>query len=84
MIISINLDKLPQEFCGRVIDKDFLKDLPKTIDPCGENGEFHTFCLDGPIFKKPISFKLEEQIIRSYPNPSEIGKEVKYAFQELL
>ncbi len=83
ILISINLEKLPQEFCGRVIDESFLADLPAEVDPCGENGEFHTFCFDGPIFKEAISFEIGEQIIRSYPNPSEPGKEVKYAFQEL-
>lgn len=45
-----------QEFCGRTIDQSFLNDLPSHIDPCGENGEFHTFVFDGPIFKNPIKF----------------------------
>lgn len=84
IIVSINLEKLPQEFCGRIIDKGFLEDLPKSVDPCGENGEFHTFCFDGPIFNNPVNFKIGEQIIRSYSNPTRPAKEVKYAFQELL
>lgn len=58
-----------QEFCGRIIDADFIKDLPEGIDPCGENGEFHTFAFEGPIFKKPIDFKLGEKVFKTYPAP---------------
>jgi uncharacterized protein (TIGR00290 family) len=53
-----------QDFCGRVIDQSFLNDLPATVDPCGENGEFHTFVYDGPIFKKRIEFKVGELVLR--------------------
>lgn len=57
------------DFCGRVIDKAFIDDLPNNVDPCGENGEFHTFAFEGPIFKKPISFKLGEKVFRTFPSP---------------
>jgi len=43
-------------FCGRILDKDFLDVLPSNVDPCGENGEFHTFVYDGPIFSYPIKW----------------------------
>lgn len=59
-----------QDFCGKVIDHEFLKALPKAIDPCGENGEFHTFVFDGPIFKNPINFVLGELVYKTFPNPS--------------
>ena len=59
-----------ENFCGRVIDHSFLNDLPEGIDPCGENGEFHTFVFDGPIFSQPINFKLGEKVFKTYPNPS--------------
>lgn len=58
-----------EDFCGRVIDASFIEDLPEGIDPCGENGEFHTFAFEGPIFKKPIDFKLGEKIFKTYPAP---------------
>lgn len=45
---------LPREFAGREFDSRFLEDLPKGVDPCGENGEFHTFVHDGPGFRSPI------------------------------
>ena len=60
-----------EDFCGRVIDHNFIADLPAGIDPCGENGEFHTFVFDGPIFKEPIGFTLGEKIFKTFPNPSE-------------
>ena len=64
--VCVNAKLLGEEFVGRVIDEQFLKDLPKNVDVCGENGEFHTFVFDGPIFSKPINFKLGEKILRSY------------------
>lgn len=66
IVVCVNTDKLDRSFCGRIIDKDFLNDLPEDVDPCGENGEFHTFVFDGPIFKKPIGFKIGELVEKSY------------------
>ncbi len=60
---------LDESFAGRIIDKDFLKDLPSNVDPCGENGEFHTFVFDGPIFKTPIPFNIGEKVFREYEAP---------------
>ncbi|WP_423148341.1 diphthine--ammonia ligase [Rubrolithibacter danxiaensis] len=48
---------LDDSWLGRELNERFLLDLPEGIDPCGENGEFHTFCFDGPVFKKPVNFK---------------------------
>jgi uncharacterized protein (TIGR00290 family) len=53
-----------EEFCGRVIDKRFLSELPVSVDPAGENGEFHSFTFDGPIFKQPVSFTVGEKVLR--------------------
>ncbi|WP_425391909.1 ATP-binding protein [Ekhidna sp.] len=80
--ICVN-DQLGEDFLGREIDDEFLKDLPSSIDPCGENGEFHTFCYEGPIFKQPVNYKLGEKVKRSYPNPSVKG-EVDFWFQDLI
>jgi uncharacterized protein (TIGR00290 family) len=66
IVVCVNANKLDESFCGRIIDKDFLNDLPEGIDPCGENGEFHTFVFEGPIFKQPIDFKKGEIVVRSY------------------
>jgi len=53
-----------EEFCGRVIDERFLSELPASVDPAGENGEFHSFTFDGPIFKQPVSFTIGEKVLR--------------------
>ena len=47
---------LGAEFAGGIIDESFISSLPSRVDPCGENGEFHTFVFDGPNFKQPIRF----------------------------
>lgn len=65
----VNEKFLDKSFVGRVIDEDFLRDLPANVDPCGENGEFHTFVFDGPIFKKPISFEKGDIVLRKYNAP---------------
>ena len=64
--VCVNAKQLNEDFCGRVIDASFIDDLPETVDPCGENGEFHTFVYDGPIFKKPIPFTIGEKVLRRY------------------
>jgi uncharacterized protein (TIGR00290 family) len=51
-------------FAGRELDASFFRDLPPTVDLCGENGEFHTFVFDGPIFRKPIPVKAGEVVER--------------------
>lgn len=64
--VCVNAKLLGEEFVGRVIDEQFITDLPENADVCGENGEFHTFVFDGPIFSKPVNFKLGEKVLRSY------------------
>ena len=64
--VCINSKVLDRSFCGRIIDHEFLADLPPGVDPCGENGEFHTFVFDGPIFKNPIAFEIGEIVQKSY------------------
>jgi uncharacterized protein (TIGR00290 family) len=56
--------KLPSEFAGRVFDSALLRDLPTTVDPCGENGEFHTFVTAGPMFHAPIAVRTGEVVSR--------------------
>ncbi|TVR86973.1 MAG: adenine nucleotide alpha hydrolase [Saprospirales bacterium] len=57
VVVSLDLSKMDASFLGREIDHAFLNDLPPGVDPAGENGEFHTFCFDGPCFKKPVLFE---------------------------
>ena len=69
ILVCVKAELLPQEFAGRIIDKDFLKDLPKNVDPCGENGEFHSFVFDGPAFKNPIAICTGEKVFKEYKAP---------------
>jgi uncharacterized protein (TIGR00290 family) len=55
---------LPRTFAGRELDAAFFADLPSNADPCGENGEFHTFVFDGPIFNHAIPFRTGEVVDR--------------------
>ncbi|MEM1002146.1 MAG: ATP-binding protein, partial [Bacteroidota bacterium] len=72
--ICINASKLDLSFLGREIDMDFLNDLPKHIDPCGENGEFHTFVYDGPIFSSPIPYKKGTVVKKDYSTSQDDSK----------
>ncbi|WP_316784395.1 diphthine--ammonia ligase [Pedobacter frigiditerrae] len=73
-----------QDFCGRIIDESFLDDLPQNIDPAGENGEFHTFVFDRPIFSKPIDFTLGEKLRKTFPDPNQSGNEIGYWYIDLV
>lgn len=63
-ITCVDPKKLPKSFAGRKYDHSFLDDLPDAIDPCGENGEFHSFVFNGPNFKNSIPVKLTEIVER--------------------
>jgi diphthamide synthase (EF-2-diphthine--ammonia ligase) len=54
-ITCIDLRVLGREFAGREFDLQFLQDLPPAVDPCGENGEFHSFVYDAPFFRRPLT-----------------------------
>ncbi|MBE7218360.1 MAG: ATP-binding protein [Caulobacteraceae bacterium] len=60
VVCAVDGAKLPAEFAGRDYDDAFLADLPPSVDPCGENGEFHTFVYDGPGFSAPVPFACGE------------------------
>ncbi len=55
---------LGKEFVGRFIDRQFLAELPAAIDPCGENGEFHSFAFAGPVFREDVGFTIGDVILR--------------------
>jgi len=64
IIVSINTHALSEQFVGRTIDWKFMFDFPKTANVCGENGEYHTFVYDGPVFKRGIPYKVGETFLR--------------------
>ncbi len=58
IVVTTTAEVLGAEFVGRRIDRDFIQTLPPSADPCGENGEYHTFCYAGGMFRNPIPFTL--------------------------
>jgi len=66
IITAVDAKKLSKDFAGQVIDKYLIRQLPKDVDPCGENGEFHSFVFDAPYFKNPIDFDKGEIVYKEY------------------
>ena len=63
-ITCVDPKQLAPEFVGKVYDQSFLDQLPETVDPCGENGEFHSFAFAGPMFRNPIDIQPGEIVTR--------------------
>jgi len=63
-LVCVNPRMLDRAFCGRRYDEALLAELPPGVDPCGENGEFHTFVSGGPIFAEPIACETGEIVER--------------------
>lgn len=64
IVVCVDTRVLDPSWAGRMIDEDFLRQLPPSVDPCGENGEFHSFVFDGPIFSRPVRFTVGETVLR--------------------
>lgn len=85
VICAGEADKITEEWMGKVYGLSFINQLPADVDPCGENGEFHTFCCRGPVFSSPIKVICEEVILKSYVIKLEGGEdsEKHYRFAAL-
>ena len=70
IIVCVNDRYLDASFCGRLLDRDFVRDLPPSVDPCGENGEYHSFVFDAPYFSRPIDVVRGEVVRRTYQSPT--------------
>jgi uncharacterized protein (TIGR00290 family) len=64
VVTCVNSEALDGSFAGRLIDEEFLASLPADVDPCGENGEFHSFVFAGPSFKDEVRFTVGERVFR--------------------
>ena len=64
VVSCVDSRALDKSFAGKTIDENFVSSLPAGVDPCGENGEFHTFVYDGPNFARPVKFSAGEAILR--------------------
>lgn len=81
IVLCVDASKLDRSFCGRLFDEQLLSDLPDEVDPCGENGEFHTFVFDGPIFTKPVKVRTGQTVTYGWPGekePALSGREFHY------
>ncbi|HET9679332.1 MAG TPA: ATP-binding protein [Gammaproteobacteria bacterium] len=74
VVVCVDGEQLSGDFCGCEYDAAFVADLPDSVDPCGENGEFHSFAYDGPLFKQPVAFTRGEKVLRNE----------RFYYQELL
>jgi uncharacterized protein (TIGR00290 family) len=64
IVSCVDTKVLPAEFCGRWLDESFFASLPESVDPCGENGEFHSFVTSAPFFSAPINVRVVEKVQR--------------------
>lgn len=85
VVVTTMADRLDERFIGREVDRGFVAMLPEGIDPCGENGEYHTFCFAGGMFRRPVAFSLGEPVRRSFPVKKDDGTEemFEYCFADL-
>ncbi|SFP49374.1 MJ0570-related uncharacterized domain-containing protein [Pseudarcicella hirudinis] len=86
IVVAVNGNELDKSFCGRILDRDFVKELPANVDPCGENGEFHTFVFETPYFKQAIDFEIGETVDKTYHFKNAEGEELTstYFFTDLV
>jgi diphthamide synthase (EF-2-diphthine--ammonia ligase) len=63
-VVCVDTTQLNASFAGRAFDEGLLADLPPSVNPCGERGEFHTFVSGGPIFAAPIDYRVGETVLR--------------------
>lgn len=63
-LVCVDTTQLDAGFSGRLFDEQLLADLPATVDPCGERGEFHTFVSHGPQFREPIPYRVGPSVLR--------------------
>jgi len=63
-LTCVDSGKLDEAFAGRPMDADLIRDLPAGVDPCGENGEYHSYVYDGPIFRSPVELSVGEVVLR--------------------
>jgi uncharacterized protein (TIGR00290 family) len=80
IVVCVDTKRLGIEFTGRDYDQAFLDDLPAGIDPCGENGEFHTFVYDAPEFSAAIALNRATPILREFDDP---GHRFTFGFCEI-
>lgn len=80
MIVTITEGTVSEKLIGRVIDRELIESLPAGIDVCGENGEYHTFCYAGGMFREPVEFSLGEPVRQTFPVKHDDGSTKDYTY----
>lgn len=80
VVVTTMADGLGEAAIGKLIDRCFVDSLPDYVDPNGENGEYHTFCYDGPIYRWPVPFRLGRPFSESYDIRMEDGSIRKFTY----
>lgn len=84
IVVCADAKYFNEDFVGTILNQDVIDTLPIGIDPCGENGEFHTFCFEGPLFKTAIPFEIGEKTYREYPAPNAKTKVSGFWYCDLI
>lgn len=82
VVTCVDCSVLDESFVGRIIDDGFISALPASVDACGERGEYHSFVYDGPIFSRPVYFKVNGSYCREYASNGADGV-AKYCYLDL-
>ncbi len=82
VVTCVDCSVLDGSFVGRNIDDGFISELPAGVDVCGERGEYHSFVYDGPIFRRPVDFKINGSYCREYEGNA-AGGVAKYSYLDL-
>ncbi len=84
VIISANEKYFNPQILGAEYNEEFLSALPREVDPCGENGEFHTFVYDGPGFKNAVKFSKGTVVSKYYASPDGGEGSIRFSFLDLI
>jgi len=84
IIVCANSRYLDESYLGRELDHDLLNEIPADVDPCGENGEYHTFVFDGPLFHYPIDFTVGEKVFKSYQSDQNSKYDTGFWYLDLV
>lgn len=83
VICCVNESMLPAGFCGQQLTPALIASFPATADPCGENGEYHSFCFEGPVFRHPIPYKATGFFEKFFPSPVARRTQVRFHHLDL-
>lgn len=84
IIVCVNGNVLDKSFLGRKVNTELLNDLPGNVDPCGENGEFHTFVYKAPYFSADIAYEIGDIVKTSYDDPGREEGKIDFFFLDVF